>query len=56
MTKRTYGILAGIIGTAMGTWWWRHRMHAEARPTPERGTTILDNTPSATPLSEAGVF
>ncbi len=56
MSKRTYGILAGIIGTAMGTWWWRRRTRSEARPSHERGTTIFDNTPSPTPLSEEGIF
>lgn len=57
MTKRTYGILAGMIGTAVGAWWWaRQRTQAPAPATPERGTTIFHNTPTATELSGEGVI
>ena len=56
MAKRTYGILAGIIGTAVGTWWWRRRTREQAQRSHERGTTIFDNTPSPTALSEEGIF
>lgn len=51
MNKRTYGILAGVIGSALGAWWWsRHRVH-NASATTDRGTVIFDNTPTATGLS-----
>lgn len=57
MTRRTYGILAGMIGTAVGAWWWtRQRARVEAHPVHERGTTIFHNTPTPTPLSDEGVI
>jgi len=57
MNNRTYGILAGLIGSAMGAWWYsRYRRTSIDRVVRERGTVIFDNTPSATPLStEAGL-
>ena len=49
MTARTYGILAGVIGSALGAWYWaRHRSQTES----PRGTIIYDNTPVASDLSE----
>ncbi|MEO8521094.1 MAG: hypothetical protein ABI603_07015 [Acidobacteriota bacterium] len=54
MSKRTYGILAGVIGSAMGAWWWSRQqsaVSADANP-PDRGTVIFDNTPTASALSE----
>lgn len=57
MTRRTYGILAGMIGTAVGTWWWtRQRARNQAHLLPERGTTIFHNTPTPTALSDDGVI
>ena len=47
MSTRTYGILAGMIGSAVGAWWYtryRTRNTAAAR---DRGTVIFDNTPAA---------
>jgi hypothetical protein len=56
MTTRTYGILAGIIGSAVGAWWYsRYRQGSVDRVVRERGTVIFDNTPTATPLSSEGV-
>ena len=55
MNSRTYGILAGVIGSALGAWWYSKRRAAQ--PTMnltaprERGETIFDNTPTATPGS-----
>lgn len=50
MTIRTYGILAGLVGSAFGAWWWnRGRASRRAHLTPprEHGTVIFDNTPKA---------
>lgn len=56
MNNRTYGILAGIIGSAVGAWWYsRYRQGSMDRVARERGTVIFDNTPAATPLSNEGV-
>jgi hypothetical protein len=56
MSIRTYGILASVIGSALGAWWWRHRATQAASATSERGTVIFDNTPTATPLSGEGAI
>jgi hypothetical protein len=52
VTRRTYGILAGMIGTTLGAWYWsRHRTRAmRARhltPARDHGELIFDNTPTA---------
>ena len=54
MTTRTYGILAGVLGSALGAWWYAKRRTAQQADTAaaERGVTIFHNTPTATPLSE----
>ncbi len=53
MNKRTFGILAGVIGSAVGAWWWARQRSAAANryltPARERGTVIFDNTPTAAP-------
>jgi uncharacterized membrane protein len=53
VNKRTFGLLAGVIGSAVGAWWWaKHRAALANRhltPARERGTVILDNTPTASP-------
>jgi hypothetical protein len=51
LTKRTYGILAGVIGSALGAWWYARTRRASAIDA-SRGTVIYDNTPRATDLSE----
>jgi hypothetical protein len=56
MTKRTYGILAGVIGSALGAWWYRRRHSSPHLSTAGRGTVIYDNTPTATPLSGEGII
>jgi hypothetical protein len=53
MTTRTIGLLAGIVSSAVGAWYWtRHqaarRERAGLTPARERGTVIFDNTPTAT--------
>jgi hypothetical protein len=52
LSKRTYGILAGVIGSALGAWWWSRRRSPGATAARERGTVIYDNTPMAAELSE----
>jgi hypothetical protein len=55
VNKRTYGILAGVIG--FGAWWWARRRNAgTAARASERGTVIFRNTPAATPLSAEDVI
>jgi hypothetical protein len=52
LSKRTFGILAGVVGSAIGTWWLaRHRAAQNraryATPAREHGTVIFRNTPTA---------
>ena len=55
LSKRTYGILAGLIGVS--AWWWsRQRATADGARAVDRGTIIFDNTPEPTPLSSEGVI
>lgn len=54
MSRRTYGILAGVVGSALGAWWYARRRSAAREGV--RGTVIYDNTPSATPLSTEGII
>jgi hypothetical protein len=50
VTRRTYGILAGVIG--FGAWWWTRQRNAVNRAAAaDRGTVIFRNTPAPTPLS-----
>ncbi len=53
MNKRTLGILATAIGSAIGAWYWTRLQNAAAKrrltPPRERGTVIFDNTPAANP-------
>jgi len=57
MSTRTYGILAGMIGSALGVWWYSRRL---ATPTTsrarERGSVIFRNTPTVPPISAEGVI
>lgn len=51
MSNRTYGILAGVVGSALGAWWWsRHRNTSSDVATSV--IVIYDNTPAASDLSE----
>jgi hypothetical protein len=59
VTIRTYGILAGMIGSALGAWLWnRQRGDRDANLTParEQGTVIFDNTPTASDVSNDGAL
>jgi hypothetical protein len=53
LRRQTYGILAGVIGSAVGAWFWtRHRTRSVVAPDDHRGTVIFHNTPTPTALSE----
>ena len=47
MNRRTYGILAGVIGSALGAWWYNRYRTRALVPVRDRGTVIFDNTPTA---------
>jgi hypothetical protein len=50
MTRRKYGILAGILGTVVGALWLtRHRSQRQGKPAREVGTTIFHNAPTPPP-------
>lgn len=56
MTTRTYGLLA-VLGSALGAWWYsRHRGATSAQSRSDRGVTIYQNTPTATPISAEGII
>lgn len=51
MTKRTLGIVAGVVGSALGAWWLTAQRRGRGRmsePSRNRGTVIFDNTPVPT--------
>jgi hypothetical protein len=55
VSKRTFGILAGVVG--FGAWWWtRRRNVVRSGDSAERGRVIFRNTPEPTPLSAEGVI
>lgn len=55
VNKRTYGILAGVIG--FGAWWLvRRRNGGRSAASQGRGTVIFSNTPAPTPLSTEGII
>jgi hypothetical protein len=51
VNTRTLGILATVVGSALGAWWWtsqrRSRAAHELQPARDHGTLIFDNTPAA---------
>ena len=50
LSNRTLGIVATIIGSAVGAWWYRTRLMRPSSPRTgarDRGTVIFDNTPTA---------
>ncbi|MEO6237563.1 MAG: hypothetical protein ABIQ52_11240 [Vicinamibacterales bacterium] len=50
MSRQTLGILAGVVGSAIGAWWWtsQRASRAVARvPARDRGTVIFDNHTAA---------
>lgn len=54
MNKRAYGILAGIIASAVSTWlirsWAMRKSMLKSAADRERGEVIFDNTPTASNL------
>jgi hypothetical protein len=50
VTRRTLGIMAGVVGSALGAWWWttQRRSHSDLSKASrrERGTVVFDNTPT----------
>ena len=50
MTRSRYGMIAGIAGAALATWWWRRRdFVARGMSRAERGETIFSNSPVVNP-------
>jgi hypothetical protein len=51
VSTRTLGILATVVGSALGAWWWttqrRSRAASNLVPARDSGTVIFDNTPVA---------
>lgn len=45
MTRRTYGLLAGLTGSLVGLWWWRRRAANAELGQLDRGVVIYRNTP-----------
>jgi hypothetical protein len=56
MTKRTYGILAGVLGSALGAWWYSRRRSGSSASENDRGVTIYHNAPTAAPISAEGII
>jgi hypothetical protein len=46
LNRRTWGILAGIAGSALGAWYIRSRRARGVPAERDRGTVIFDNTPT----------
>lgn len=50
MSKRTFGLMAGVLGSAVGAWLWsRQRSNARAAgltPARDHGTVIYHNNPT----------
>jgi hypothetical protein len=57
VSRRTYGILASVVGSALGAWWWTRERAAQTTAEPDdRGTVIFRNTPTPPPYSEEGII
>ena len=57
MSRRTLQVLAGVVGSAIVSWWWVRQWTARhtAENTPwdaDRGTVIYSNTP--VPMEDVG--
>lgn len=52
-TTRTIGLVASLVSSAVGAWYWiRHRRTSRSlTPAREHGTVILDTTPQASEQS-----
>jgi len=51
VSKRTLGILASLVGSAIGAWWMMNQRRARNTAAPstarDHGTVIFHNTPTA---------
>jgi hypothetical protein len=53
VSKRTFGILAGVVGSAVGAWFWNRQRLAQRNVERmltiprDHGTVIFHNTPRA---------
>jgi hypothetical protein len=51
VSKRTFGLVAGVLGSAVGAWLWsRQRWNARSAgqtPSRDHGTVIYHNNPTA---------
>jgi hypothetical protein len=59
MSIRTYSILASVIGSALGAWWWNRQRcarNSQLTPAREHGTVIYDNTPTAADTASEGII
>lgn len=47
MTKKRYGLIAGIAGAAFATWWMRRRRSVRglSQMSQDRGDVIYSNSP-----------
>ena len=57
MTRRTLGLLATVVGSAMGAWWLtaqRRSRPSSRMPARDRGTVIFDNTPAVRAYEKVG--
>jgi hypothetical protein len=45
VSRRTIGILAGVVGSGIAAWWWRTQRGSgqTLQPARDRGTVIFDN-------------
>jgi len=58
LNRRTLGILATVVGSALGAWWYTSqrrtsRTALNRQPARDRGTVIFDNTPAP---SDTGII
>jgi hypothetical protein len=47
VTRKTYGLIAGLVGAGFGAWWWRARRAVSSLSGGSKGTVIYENTPAA---------
>jgi hypothetical protein len=56
LSRRTLGILASVVGSAIGAWWWTsqraNRATAARVPARDRGTVIFDNHTAASDFAD----
>jgi hypothetical protein len=47
VNKRTFGFVAGVVGSALGAWWWarqrRPQTYSASTTSRDSGTAIFDN-------------